>query len=37
MSEIKRLGEKYLKHMIKLRETIHMYPEDGFREFKTSK
>ena len=29
MSEVKRLGEKYLQHMINLRETIHMYPEDG--------
>ena len=37
MSEVKRLGEKYLQHMIKLRETIHMYPEDGFSEFTTSK
>ena len=33
MSEVKRLGEKYLQHMINLRETIHMYPEDGFSEF----
>ena len=37
MSEVKRLGEKYLQHMINLRETIHMYPEDGFSEFTTSK
>ena len=37
MSEVKRLGEKYLQHMIHLRETIHMYPEDGFSEFTTSK
>lgn len=36
MNEVKRLGEKYLKQMIDLRETIHMYPEDGFSEFKTS-
>ena len=36
MSEVKRLGEKYLQHMINLRETIHMYPEDGFSEFTTS-
>ena len=34
MSEVKRLGEKYLQHMINLRETIHMYPEDGFSEFR---
>ena len=37
MSEVNRLGEKYLQHMINLRETIHMYPEDGFSEFTTSK
>lgn len=37
MIEVKRLGEKYLQHMINLRETIHMYPEDGFSEFTTSK
>ena len=37
MSKVKRLGEKYLQHMINLRETIHMYPEDGFSEFTTSK
>ena len=37
MSEFKRPGEKYLQHMINLRETIHMYPEDGFSEFTTSK
>lgn len=37
MSEVKRLGEKYLQHMINLRETIHMYPENGFSEFTTSK
>ena len=37
MSEVKRLGEKYLQHMINLRETIHMYPEDGSSEFTTSK
>ena len=37
MSVVKRLGEKYLQHMINLRETIHMYPEDGFSEFTTSK
>ena len=37
MSEVKRLGEKYLQHMINLRETIHMYPEDGFSEITTSK
>ena len=37
MSEVKRLGEKYLQHLINLRETIHMYPEDGFSEFTTSK
>lgn len=37
MSEVKRLGEKYLQYMINLRETIHMYPEDGFSEFTTSK
>ena len=37
MSEVKRLGEKYLQNMINLRETIHMYPEDGFSEFTTSK
>ena len=37
MCEVKRLGEKYLQHMINLRETIHMYPEDGFSEFTTSK
>ena len=37
MSEVKRLGEKYLQHMINLGETIHMYPEDGFSEFTTSK
>lgn len=37
MSEVKRLGEKYLQHMINLRETVHMYPEDGFSEFTTSK
>ena len=37
MSEVKRLGGKYLQHMINLRETIHMYPEDGFSEFTTSK
>jgi len=36
MNDIKRLGEKYLQQMINLRETIHMYPEDGFKEFKTS-
>ncbi len=37
MNEVKRLSEKYLQQMINLRETIHMYPEDGFSEFKTSK
>lgn len=37
MNQIKSLCEKYLKQMITLRETIHMYPEDGFKEFKTSK
>lgn len=36
MNDIKRLGEKYLQQMINLREAIHMYPEDGFKEFKTS-
>ena len=36
MNEVKSLCEKYLKQMINLRETIHMYPEDGFKEFKTS-
>lgn len=36
MNDIRRLGEKYLQQMINLRETIHMYPEDGFKEFKTS-
>lgn len=36
MSNIKSLCEKYLPKMIKLRELIHMYPEDGFNEFKTS-
>ncbi|WP_296647771.1 M20 metallopeptidase family protein [Romboutsia sp. 13368] len=37
MNEVKDLCEKYLEQMINLRETIHMYPEDGFKEFKTSK
>lgn len=37
MDKVKRLKEKYLDKMIHLRETIHMYPEDGFSEFKTSK
>ena len=36
MNDVKDLCEKYLQHMINLRETIHMYPEDGFKEFKTS-
>ena len=36
MSDVKDLCEKYLEQMINLRETIHMYPEDGFKEFKTS-
>lgn len=36
MNDVKDLCEKYLKHMMNLRETIHMYPEDGFKEFKTS-
>ena len=36
MNEVKSLCEKYLKQMINLREIIHMYPEDGFKEFKTS-
>lgn len=34
---INQLTEKYLEKMISLRETLHMYPEDGFSEFKTSK
>jgi len=36
MNDIRRLGEKYLQQMINLRKAIHMYPEDGFKEFKTS-
>ena len=36
MNDVKDLCGKYLKHMMNLRETIHMYPEDGFKEFKTS-
>ena len=36
MSDVKKLCEKYLERMINLRETIHMYPEEGFKEFKTS-
>lgn len=34
---INELAEKYEKKVIELRELIHMYPEDGFCEFKTSK
>jgi len=36
VSDVKDLCEKYLEQMINLREIIHMYPEDGFKEFKTS-
>lgn len=36
MNDVKDLCKKYLKDMINLREIIHMYPEDGFKEFKTS-
>ena len=36
MSDVKQLCEKYLERMINLREKIHMYPEEGFKEFKTS-
>jgi len=36
MNDIRRLCEKYLQQMINLRKAIHMYPEDGFKEFKTS-
>ena len=36
VNTVKSLCEKYLNEMIALREIIHMYPEDGFKEFKTS-
>lgn len=34
---IKRLSNKYYEKTKKIRELIHMYPEDGFLELKTSK
>ncbi len=37
MNHVKNLCEKYLEEMIALRETIHMYPEEDFKEFKTAK
>lgn len=37
MININVLAEKYKEKVMELRELIHMYPEDGFSEFKTSK
>lgn len=37
MVEIKELCEKYYERIKEIRHQIHMYPEDGFEEFKTSK
>lgn len=34
---ITEIASKYEQKVIELRELIHMYPEDGFAEFKTSK
>ncbi|OON95918.1 MAG: N-acyl-L-amino acid amidohydrolase [Epulopiscium sp. Nele67-Bin005] len=36
MVDINLIGDKYLDEVVTLRELIHMYPEDGFLEFKTS-
>lgn len=37
MKNIKGLSEKYYEKLKDIRHRIHMYPEDGFCEFKTSK
>ncbi|ONI42723.1 N-acyl-L-amino acid amidohydrolase [Candidatus Epulonipiscium fishelsonii] len=37
IKDINLIAQKYLTKVIELRELIHMYPEDGFCEFKTSK
>ncbi|ONI38185.1 N-acyl-L-amino acid amidohydrolase [Candidatus Epulonipiscium fishelsonii] len=35
--DINLIAQKYLAKVMELRELIHMYPEDGYSEFKTSK
>ncbi|ONI46255.1 N-acyl-L-amino acid amidohydrolase [Candidatus Epulonipiscium fishelsonii] len=35
--DINLIAQKYLTKIVELRELIHMYPEDGYCEFKTSK
>ncbi len=35
--DINLIGDKYLTEVVRLRELIHMYPEGGFEEEKTSK
>ncbi|MGL4912507.1 MAG: amidohydrolase, partial [Romboutsia sp.] len=35
--KVKLLSSKYYEKTKEIRELIHMYPEDGFLEFKTSK
>lgn len=35
--DINLIAQKHLAKVIELRELIHMYPEDGYCEFKTSK
>lgn len=36
IEKIKKLSEKYYERIRDIRHLIHMYPEDGFEEFKTS-
>ena len=36
IEKIKILSEKYYERIRNIRHLIHMYPEDGFQEFKTS-
>ncbi|CEK33799.1 AmaA,amidohydrolase [[Clostridium] sordellii] len=36
IEKIKILSKKYYERIRNIRHLIHMYPEDGFQEFKTS-